>query len=423
MDTSELQKFVKQQKTARRLTVFSAILMAIISIVLLLMIPYDRPFFLYLVPLSYMAPYVIILILYVPFHFIFRLFGKKKIDGPIGIALSVILEVTILLSSCQHLPIMLICFLYFLTGTSVLLFIAVFFLVGYVGYKLTRANAKLSVESDIDSVISVRKQWIREYLKWAVLALIGIVCLMGLGVYRHKYFTMIDCVVLSIQSAVIIFQTVLLPYYNTYNDHYNDKEFVFFLRSFKIENETESAIVSKIHKALSNHSFFHTYRILRVGNPSLLMYSPEMGVDTFFLPSENWQPIVRKYVEIAKYIVVLINVHNQQDNEVRFTQGVIWELYNNYSLREKFVYCIYNYSQQDSLSYINTLDNDKIDHPLTDCIARLLDKHDDLMFEDDICAFTFDGIRCRCYEGLTTAVKAKLSHQVRMMWIVNMSSN
>jgi hypothetical protein len=409
MNTTEIQNLLKKDTVKHKLGIAYIIYMAIITIGLLLIIPYDRTLFLYIVPISYFGPYIIIFTLYIPFFIIFKAFGKETITGPIGIILSVILEVSVVISSGLHIPMALICLVYFLTGTNVILCIATFLIGGYIGYRLEETNKRLSNESNIDSVLSIRKEWMNVYLKWSILVLVCIACLMGIGIYRHKYFTMIDCVVLSLQSAIIIFQVVLSPYYNTYNNKYSEKEFAFFLRSFKIENEKEEDIISDIHNGLHKHSFFHAPRILRIGNPSLLMYSPQLGADTFFLPSENWQPVVRKYVNEAKIIIVLINVNNKIHEETKFTQGVIWELYHNYPLRDKFIYCIDKFSEQDSHSFIEVLDVTQKQHPLTTCIVKLLDEHKNIIFDNDQCAFTFDGKYCQCYENLSTAIKANLS--------------
>ena len=409
MNATEIKNLLNRDKVKRKIQIAGIIYTAITTIGLILMFPYDRTLFLYLVPLSYIGPYIIILTLYLPFFLIFKAFGKEKITGPIGIILSTILEVSIVIFGGLCLPLALVCLLYFLTGTNVILCIITFLLVGYIGYQFEQTNKRLSHESNIDSILSIRKEWMNVYFKWVILVLVCIACLMGIGIYRHKYFTMIDCVVLSIQSAIIIFQTALSPYYNTYNSKYSDKEFAFFLRSFKIDNEKESDIISDIHQGLHKHSFFRPLRILRIGNPSLLMYSPQLGADTFFLPSENWQPVVRHYVNEAKIIIVLINVNNKIHEETKFTQGVIWELYHNYPLRDKFIYCIDKFSEQDSHSFIEVLDETQKQHPLTTCIVKLLDEHKDHAFDNDQCAFTFDGKDCQYYEDLTTAVKARLS--------------
>lgn len=409
MDAADIRNILKRKEVRKNLMIAYFAYMAIVSIGFILMIPYERAFFLYIVPLSYFGPYIIVLLLYIPCYLIFKAFGKDKITGPVGMLLSSILEVSIIICGGLIYPLGLMCLIYFITGTNVFLLVAVFFLVGYIGYKQELVNRRLSSESSIDSVLAVRKQWLDEYLKWVILALVLIVCLMGIGIYRHKYFTMIDCVVLGIQSAVIIFQTALSPYYNTYYNNYNDKDFVLFLRSFKIDNTRESDIISKIHSGLSGNRIFDKPRILRIGNPSILMYSPELGADTFFLPSEDWQPVVRSYVENAKVIIVLINISNGQTDGTKFTQGVIWELYHNYSLREKFVYCFDKFSEQRSGDYIDVLDDSQKRHPLTQCITQLLDEHKDLDFDNDQCAFIFDGETCRCYENVSTAIKALLS--------------
>ena len=409
MNITEIQNLLKRDTIKHKLGIAYMIYMAIVTIGLLLMIPYDRTLLLYIVLISYFGPYIIIFTLYIPFFLIFKAFGKEKITGPIGIILSIILEVSQIISAGLYLPMALICLVYFLTGTNVILCIIGFLLMGYLGYQFEQTNKRLSNESNIGSVLSIRKEWMNVYFKWAILLLVCIACLMGIGIYRHKYFTMIDCIALSIQSAIIIFQVILSPYYNTYSNKYSDKEFAFFLRSFKIEDEKEKDVISEIHKGLHKHSFFNAPRILRIGNPSLLMYGPQLGADTFFLLSENWQPVVRKYVNDAKITIVLINVNNKIHEETKFTQGVIWELYHNYPLRDKFIYCIDKFSEQDSHSFIEILDETQKQHPLTTCILKLLDEHKNIVFDNDQCAFTFDGKDCQCYEDLSTAVKAKLS--------------
>ena len=193
------------------------------------------------------------------------------------------------------------------------------------------------------------------------------------------------------------------------NGRVDGRDFFILNEIIGLDDEKESDIISDIHSGLHRHSFFHALRILRIGNPSLLMYRPQLGADTFFLPTENWQPVVRKYVNEAKMIIVLINVNNKIHEETKFTQGVIWELYHNYPLRDKFIYCIDKFSEQDSHSFIEILDETQKQHPLTTCILKLLDEHKNIVFDNDQCAFTFDGKDCQCYEDLSTAVKAKLS--------------
>jgi choline kinase len=119
--------------------------------------------------------------------------------------------------------------------------------------------------------------------------------------------------------------------------------------------------------------------------------------------------VVRRYINDSKAVVVLINVpkrdDDQEDGQVQFTQGVIWELYNNIEHRDKFIYCIDKISSHTSSGYLDLLDEDKKEHSLTKCIVSLLDQAESTTFPEDRCVFTYDGENCVLFNELKEAVK------------------
>ncbi|WP_300701033.1 hypothetical protein [Bacteroides sp.] len=113
---------------------------------------------------------------------------------------------------------------------------------------------------------------------------------------------------------------------NTYLTKYsNSKSFILILRCFKYEANAEyKNIVYRIHCA-----FETSYALLQIGNPMNILKGYE-NCDTFYLPTTNWRPIVRRYIENASIIFIIIDYSN----------GVIWEILNHSDLKRKFIYYI-----------------------------------------------------------------------------------
>lgn len=220
---------------------------------------------------------------------------------------------------------------------------------------------------------------------------------------------------MSIYILFVAYYAYISPYRNTYSKEYSNKNFVFFLRSFQIDDSVEDNIISAINSGLS-YTAKNKLRILRIGNPSLTMYDAAFGADTFFLPTNDWQPVVRKYISEAKAVVVLINVPKTEDNsessQAKFTQGVIWELYNNLEHRRKFIYCIEKISTHTSSGYLELLDDEKKDTLLTNCIVSILDYAQTTAFTDDRCIFTYDGEKCLLFNKIESAVKYTLGQNL-----------
>lgn len=306
-------------------------------------------------------------------------------------------------------------FFFSLCKVSFFLFLPVFSLTVYLQYSITHNNRIISTETDINVIQAFRLEWSKKRLKWIVLLFLLLSCLLILGICEHKSFSIIDCIAISTYYLFLTYHIFVAPYRNTYSKEYQNKNFVFFLRSFRLDNSVEGDVISAINDGL-NYTMKNRLRVLRIGNPSLTMYDSIFATDTFFLPTHDWQPVVRRYINDSKAVVVLINVPKSEEtaegDSIQFTQGVIWELYNNIEQREKFIYCIDKISNQKSSEYLALLDEEKKDHTLTKCVVSLLDYAQSAIFEEDRCVFTYDGKKCLIFNKLKSAVRYTLGQML-----------
>lgn len=416
MKKAPLGKLLEFLEGSVWLMVIYAVVSCAMTVSLLVGMPYERTVMLYVMVALFLGTFLLTAVLFGTARLFFGIFGKKKIPESLAVVLgNVVNFCSIFLTAC-FVPVCIIVLVYFfsLFKVSVLLFLLVCGIYLYLGYGIMSNNRILSKETDIDVIQSFRAEWSRKRMKWVVLLFVVMLLLMALGVREHRSFSVVDCIAISIYLLAVTYYIFVDPYVNTYSKEYSNKDFVFFLRSFLIDNSVEEKIISDIHDGL-NYTFTNKVRILRIGNPSLTMYGPAFGADTFFLPTEDWQPVVRRYINDSKAVVVLINVpkrdDDQEDGQVQFTQGVIWELYNNIEHRDKFIYCIDKISSHTSSGYLDLLDEDKKEHSLTKCIVSLLDQAESTTFPEDRCVFTYDGENCVLFNELKEAVKHVLGER------------
>ena len=392
------------------------ILSILIAVLILIGMPYEKTIILYLLVSSFFGTYLITAVLLVPAGLFFRIFGRK-IPKSLSDFFGLIINICSFFCLSCFLPSSIITLVFFfsLFKVSFFLFLPVFAITIYLQHNITNNNKIISTETDINTIQTFRLEWSKKRLKWIVLLFILLSCLLILGICEHKSFSIIDCIAISTYYLFLTYQIFIAPYRNTYSKEYQNKNFVFFLRSFRLDNTVESDVISAINDGL-NYTMKNRLRVLRIGNPSLTMYDSTFGTDTFFLPTHDWQPVVRKYINDSKTVVVLINIPKSEEtaevSSVQFTQGVIWELYNNIEHRDKFIYCIDKISNQKSADYLAMLDEEKKGHTLTKCIVSLLDHAQSTTFEEDRCVFTYDGRKCLIFNKLKSAVKHTLDQML-----------
>ena len=387
----------------------------LLSVIILYKIPYQRTFVAYLCLLFNLGPSSIIIVLYIPLGLLFRLFGKK-IPHIVNNTFSAIVDFVSIVCYLWLIPLFVITLAYLFTLLKhfYLLFIIFIGIFGVLAWKISKENRIISKESNISVIYAVRKKWINTYLKWAVLCQISLLLILICGVLEHSHFTIIDSIVMSLGIFIAFYYFFFDAYFNSYSNDYSNEQFVFFLRSFKVDELIESNILSAIHDVFVENFHYRKTRLLRIGNPNLKMYISERGVDTFFLPKLEWQPIVKRYIHEALVIVVLINVNKKKRYDIyadqtNFTAGVIWELYNNFDCCKKFIYCIDEISTLDVSDFLNVLDNEKRNQSLTSCIVKLINENKTQIYQDDRCVFTFDSNQCLCFKDIKSAVKYKLN--------------
>ena len=391
--------------------ILGAVISLILTVMLIYFIPYENTVITYLVILAYFVTPLITFLLYVPLGLLLRIFNKQ-IPAIICNLFTLILDIVSVICYIWILPLFIIAAVYIilLVKPFYYLFIILAILLCIMGTKILNNNKILSQGITIEQIIEIRREWMKQYGKIAVFTFIVFVSIMICGILQHKFFSVVDCVIISLFVLITFYRYLFGTFSTTYNKIYSTKDFIFFLRSFKIDDLTESNILSDIHDGITYKN--RNFRILRIGNPLLQMHAPDIGVDTFFLPQDDWQPVVRNYIKDANLIVVLINIPqiNKDMPKVNFTQGVIWELYNNFEYNNKFIYCIDNISTQKSDDFLATLDEDKYNSKLTECIVKLIEESDYHYFNR--CIFTYNGEECICFKDIKTAVKYKLDDDI-----------
>lgn len=416
MKKGYLNNFFEFLSGSKWLMVIYAILSVVVAVLLLIGMPYDKTVILYLMASFFFGPLALTAALFVPVGLLFRIFGRS-IPKPLAIFLGNIVNFFSIFFVAGFIPSVIIVIVFYLSLFKLSFFLSLFVLGVslYLGYGIMSNNKILSTETDIEVIQSFRLAWCERRLKWVLLLFVLLSVLLILGIREHKLFSMIDCTAMSVYLLFVAYHIYISPYRNTYSKEYSKKDFVFFLRSFRIDNTVEEKIISAIHDGL-NYTVINKLRILRIGNPSLTMYEPAFGADTFFLPTHDWQPLVRKYINDSRAVVVLINVPKRdedvENNQLQFTQGVIWELYNNIEYRDKFVYCIEKISSHTSSGYLDLLDSDKKEHSLTKCIISILDYAQSVKFVEDRCIFTYDGEKCLLFDEMKSAVKYTIGQRL-----------
>lgn len=87
------------------------------------------------------------------------------------------------------------------------------------------------------------------------------------------------------------------------------KKYILFLRCFKFDS------VNLYTNVLTDLSaiFKKEYNVLQIGNPRNILKGYSM-CDTFYLPSTNWQPVVRDYIINADIVFLVLDQ----------TNGILW---------------------------------------------------------------------------------------------------
>ena len=103
------------------------------------------------------------------------------------------------------------------------------------------------------------------------------------------------------------------------------KKYILFLRCFKFDS------VNLYTNVLTDLSaiFKKEYNVLQIGNPRNILKGYSM-CDTFYLPSTNWQPVVRDYIINADIVFLVLDQ----------TNGILWEMLQHTEHSKKYVYYI-----------------------------------------------------------------------------------
>lgn len=115
------------------------------------------------------------------------------------------------------------------------------------------------------------------------------------------------------------------------------EKFVLYLRSFKFDKSEQNDEILRMLEVVDKET-----EVLRVGNPRTL-FDTNSSCKTYYLNSTDWQVEVRKLMSKTQHVVSVI------DN----TEGILWELFNNYEMRWKIVYVVYDLTR---LKYLMTLE-------------------------------------------------------------------
>lgn len=111
--------------------------------------------------------------------------------------------------------------------------------------------------------------------------------------------------------------------YSFIKEKEENKRFVLFLRCFKFDkNNIYEDIIFNLSSV-----FKKEYNILQIGNPKNILKGFHM-CDTYYLPSTDWQKAVKKYIQNASIIFIVLDE----------TNGVLWEMLHHTDEKDKYLY-------------------------------------------------------------------------------------
>lgn len=123
------------------------------------------------------------------------------------------------------------------------------------------------------------------------------------------------------KKRVYLFSNYCKPYY------------ILFLRRFIKDGNPQ--VQECLDALLHNTSGLS---IMQIGNPQTLLFSSS-SYDTVYLPSTNWKPYLKKYINCARLVFSIIDT----------SEGVIWEMVENVEHLKKYIYCILDWEQIDEI--------------------------------------------------------------------------
>lgn len=262
MKKGYLNNFFEFLSRSKWLMVIYAILSVVVAVLLLIGMPYDKTVILYLMASFFFGPLALTTALFVPVGLLFRIFGRS-IPKPLAIFLGNIVNFFSIFFVAGFMPSVIIVIVFYLSLFKLSFFLSLFVLGVslYLGYGIMSNNKILSTETDIEVIQSFRLAWCERRLKWVLLLFVLLSILLILGIREHKLFSMIDCTAMSVYLLFVAYHIYISPYRNTYSKEYSKNDFVFFLRSFRIDNTVEEKIISAIHDGL-NYTVINKLRIL-----------------------------------------------------------------------------------------------------------------------------------------------------------------
>ena len=163
----------------------------------------------------------------------------------------------------------------------------------------------------------------------------------------------------------------LYVYYTIFNINFNrlihvrwddndTREYALYLRSFDLPFVKEYKVITSIKHAIQN------LHMVKVGDPREL-FGMSVGEDVYYLPDADWKKHVYNLVVKAKYVFLNIDCpkdNNQDYQDNRITEGVIWEICNHVG---------YNYKMMYHLCDVRSLDMNQIMKYKSTIIFRLID--------------------------------------------------